>query len=117
MEAQTTINQLSNLAMEATTMYTYSTPTESRYTFQYVNGDYLTIVFDRAQMKLYQVQTTGEVQAQAATYTMENNFLAEYVESLDITEPVNKTISITLKFSLGKENYQISKKVKLRNAH
>lgn len=124
MEAQTTINQISNIAMEAKDMEKYPATGEAdpvtgelRYTFEGNNNEFITFVFASHESKLYQVQTTDFLTAQTAAYNMQNNFLAEYVTELKIDENTAKqSVTINLKLALGNDNYQIKKTVKMRNA-
>ncbi len=117
MEAQTTVNQISNLAMEAKAMEVLAAAGESRYIFHYNNNEFCTIIFTDGEKKLYQVSTTDLEQAKTATYNMQQNFLAEYVQSLEISvNSTNQSVTIDLKLALGKDEYQIKKTVKMRNA-
>ena len=116
MEAQTIINQISNLAMEATDMEPYlDIPDEKRFIFMYKLDEYYTIIHHGGF--LYQVSTTDIEQAKVEGYSKELHLLAEYVESLDIEHTSDsKTIDIILRLSLGKDSVELKKKVKLRNA-
>ncbi len=117
MEAQTILNQMNNIAMEAKGMEEYVTSEESRYTFQCNGDEYYTFIFAGAENKLYQVQTTGFTEAQTAVYNMQENFLADYITRLIITENSgNKSITIDLRLALGNDNYEIKKTIKMRNA-
>lgn len=113
MEAQTIINHLSNLAMEAVDMTTLVLPNEERFIFEYSMDKYYTIIVYEGC--LYQIFTADIDQAKTASYTKELDLLAEYVDSLAIDKEANR-ITIDLSLSLGKDSARLSKKVKLRNA-
>ncbi len=115
MEAQTTINQISNLAMEAKAVDIWNGTDDIRYTFQYNDTEFKTIILVSDEKKLYQVSTTGFEDAKTVSYNMQQNFLAEYVQSLVLTSE-NKSVTIDLSLSLGEDQYQISKTIKMRNA-
>lgn len=117
MEAQTTINQISKIAMEARDLDIYSATGDKRFTFECNHNEFYTFIFVPTEMMVYQVQTTDFIQAQSATYSMQQHFLAEYVKSLDITENTeNKSATIKLELSLGSEEYTLSKTIRMRNA-
>ncbi|NLP15564.1 MAG: hypothetical protein GX379_00780 [Clostridiales bacterium] len=114
-EAQTIINQLSNLVMESSEMEIYEEiPEEKRYIFKYGMDEYYTVI--SRESLLYQVFTTDYEQAKTAPYTKEEHLLAEYVQSLDITKTSgNRAVDIDLRLSLGNDNERLTKKVKFRN--
>lgn len=124
MEAQTTMNQLTNQAMEAVELQPEITWDEKRYTFRYVRHDsenreyeeYITIVYDIETKKLFQITVTDFEEGKSIVPIMKDNFLADYIEDLVITlNPNGKSLTIHLKLSLGRDEYEMSKKVKLRN--
>lgn len=124
MEAQTAINHLSNLAMEAVELNFYTTLEDKRFTFRFVRKDasyheyeeYITIIYGIASRKLYHVSVTDYDQAKTVIPVMKNHFLADYIEDLRIeNSPDNKSLTIYLVLSLGEDKYELNKKVKLRN--
>ncbi|MBH1939789.1 prepilin-type N-terminal cleavage/methylation domain-containing protein [Mobilitalea sibirica] len=117
LEAQTTINQLSNIAMEAKS-FTPISLTEERFIFRYNDNEYYSIIFNNGERRIYLVQTTTRSDAETIAPNMQEHFMAEYVESLTMVSSINgKMITINLQLSLGNEEHVISKKVKLRNAN
>lgn len=113
-EAQTIINQLSNLAMEAKSMEPHiDLNSNERFIFQYHADEFYAIIFN--DNILYQLKTDNIGEAkESLLYSKEDHFLAEYVSDLDIS-PENNTVKIELILSLGKDEVNLSKKVKLRN--
>lgn len=124
LEAQTAINQISNIILEAREMEVYPydglinpLTGELRYTFHCNNNEFFTFIFVEADRILYQVQTTGFAEARNATYNKQEHLLAEYVKQLTITRiDRNMSAEIELELALGSEEYQVSKLVKMRNA-
>ncbi|HKL79081.1 MAG TPA: type II secretion system protein [Mobilitalea sp.] len=117
MESQTAINQISNLAMEAIEVKQVAIGNITRNIFKYGDTEFYTIVFDSAEMELYQVATADVEEAKVATYNKAEHLLAEYVESFVINiAPDAKSVNIILTSSLGEDTFTVSKKVKLRNA-
>lgn len=119
MEAQTILNQLSNLAMEALDMEALKMEDypdlsgEKRFIFKYKEDEYYTIIFH--DIYLYQVFTDSIEEAKLPSiYSKEQHLLAEYVENLDIT-PNDKSVTIDLSLSLGTDSERLRKKVKFRN--
>ncbi|NLO10155.1 MAG: hypothetical protein GX129_09875 [Clostridiales bacterium] len=119
MEAQTILNQLSNLAMEALDMEALkmedypSLQGEKRFIFKYKEDEYYTIILNDSY--LYQVFTDNLEEARLPSiYSKEQNLLAEYVEDL-IIKPFNKSVTIDLTLSLGTDKERLRKKVKFRN--
>lgn len=124
LEAQTAINQINNIILEAREMEVYPSDGlidpltgELRYTFQCNNNEFYSFIFVKADGVLYQVQTTGFAEARTAAYNKQEHLLAEYVKELTIDKvDRNKSAEIDLMLALGTEEYQISKLVKMRNA-
>ncbi len=124
LEAQTTINQINNIILEAKSMEVYPSdgvidPSsgEIRYTFACNHNEFYTFIFAEADGILYQVQTSGFTEARTASYNKQEHLLAEYVSKLTITKvDRNQSARIDLKLALGTEEYQVSKLVKMRNA-
>lgn len=112
-EAQTILNQLSNLAMEATDMEAYlDISYEKRFIFKYKDDEYYTII--HKDTYLYQVATDDPEQAKLPSlYNKEQHLLAEYVQDLNIT-PNEKSVTIYLKLSLGDDTERISKRISKR---
>lgn len=123
MEAQTAINQLANILMEAKKVEK-STIVE-RYRIDNIDlagySDYA-IVFDDSANELYLVEYNPASLPSGITYenipySKTQNLLAEYVDEFRIT-PDNaegSIQSIYLKLTLGNETYSITKQVDLRN--
>lgn len=117
MEAQTTINQLTNLAMEAETMTSHTNMADVRYIFRYSDTEYYAVVFNNSENILYLIKESTEDLANTAATVMNQHFMAEYVSSLVMDlSPNGKTVTINLELTLGQDSYQMSKKVKMRNA-
>lgn len=133
MEAQTIINQLSNLVMEAEYMeneggeavdshmkvYTDSEG-KIRYIFKHINRqsgieeiEYNAIVLSEGCM--YQIMEDDWLGVKETSIIKEEHLLAEYVDSLIII-PNNKSVTINLELALGTDSAQLKKKVKFRNA-
>jgi prepilin-type N-terminal cleavage/methylation domain-containing protein len=122
LEAQITINQLSALAMEASSIASstkLSTP-DIRYLLKgSSDSDSYAVTFIKAKNRLYLVQKDEAEQADDVTPEDDEYeyLLAEHVDQFDIAFEDTKTAYISITFKLGDEEYQISKKVKLRNAN
>lgn len=114
-EAQTIINQLSNLSMEAMDMETHTDfAGDERYIFQYAENNYYAIIIH--EKELYQIHTSSLDNAKEDTYNKEEHFLAEYVKELDITKTSNNNaVVINLTLALGRDKENIIKTVKFRN--
>lgn len=125
LEAQTAINQINNIIMEAEEMEIYPpdglidpVTGDIRYTFHCNNNEFYTFIYVEADMLLYQAQTTGFVESRTVTYNKQEHLLAEYVERFEITKiDRNKSAKIEMILGLGSEKYQVSKLVKMRNAN
>ena len=124
LEAQVAINQISNLAMEASKieLSTNATAPDVKYLLKaFDDSNSYAIYYIAAKKKLYLIQSTPVLDADLvnpiATIDEEYSFLmAEYVDSISIDTTSVKTAVIKLDFALGNTQYAISKKVKLRNA-
>lgn len=124
LEAQTAINQINNIILEAGDMEVYPSDGlinpitgDIRYTFHCNNNEFYSFIFVEADRMLYQVQTTGFVEARTVTYNRQENLLADYVKELSISKvDRNKSAKIDLLLALGPEEYRVSKLVKMRNA-
>ena len=141
MEAQSIINQLSNLVMEAeymeneggeavnSHMMTYTDfEGMTRYIFKHINRqedgsevvEYNTIVLSKPY--LYQIISYDWLEAKDATIIKNKHLLAEYVEELFIdiveTEQVsrNKSVNIEVGLALGRDTASLTKRVKFRNS-
>lgn len=130
MEAQTSMNQLVNLIMEAkaVSVETVIQPdTDIRYLIDNIDlagyHDYA-VIWRKDYQKLYLVEMIPPmINLEDITFDTEQNFdqeylMAEYVDNFTITSDVDhidlKTLSIHM--TLGKEEYEISKDITLRNA-
>lgn len=119
MEAQIAINQLSTLIMEASDIENSTNPVPVGCVAKYIicndgiGANYYSVVF--INNKLYLASKTTRDAVDAVVPTDADNLLAEYVSGFAIALP-NKTATIDISFTLGKETYSVSKKVKLRNA-
>ncbi len=122
-EAQTTINHISNIVMKAKDMEVYPAtgvpdPVTGviRYTFSCNNNEFYTLIFDSNEDKLYQVQTGGFAEGQTVAYSLQDHFLAEYIDRLMITKNANNSATIELFLVLGNDSYNVKKTMKMRNA-
>lgn len=126
MEAQTSMNQLVNLIMEAKAVSeeTVIQPdTDIRYRINNLEGFYAVIWrVDYHKLYLYKMDEPM-INLEDITFDTEQNFdqeylMAEYVDDFSITSDADhsdlKTLSIHM--TLGKEEYEISKQITLRNA-
>lgn len=124
MEAQTTINQLSDILMEAKKVEESITVEGYRvYHINLVDSDYA-IFFNNSDNvhELYLVEydpssLPSGVTYDKLSYSKQQNLLAEYVDEFTIT-PDNaqgSIQSIILKLTLGNETYTLTKQIKLRN--
>lgn len=124
LEAQTAVNQINNIILEAGEMEVYPSDGfidpltgEIRYTFHCNNNEFYSFIYVEADRSLYQVQTTGFAEARTAGYNKQEHLLAEYVKKINITKvDRNKSAEIELILALGSEEYQVNKLVKMRNA-
>jgi prepilin-type N-terminal cleavage/methylation domain-containing protein len=124
MEAQTTINQLTNILMEAKKVEKSNkiSTTMNWYLIDNIDlagyNDYA-IIFDHNDNvhKLYLVELNPGDTYDAVAYTDQQNLLTEYVDEFTITPVDGKDNiqSIYLKLTLGNEDYELTKQVKLRN--
>jgi len=117
LEAQTTINQLSNLSMEASKIVHIDPPPssfEEKYIITCVGKSYA-VLFSKTEKKLYLMKGINDSDVITKTYTDAGNLMAEYVDIFTITGVKKVTINIT--FVLGDDTYSVSKKVNLRNAN
>ncbi len=126
MEAQTVINQITNIALQANSISTdlLSLDTEEdRYLLE-GNTNYI-IIFRRNTAKLYLKEITFEAgdtpdvkaaKAVAASYDDKENLFAEYTSEISFTmTDHNKSVLIVLTLRMGEEEYSVTKKVTLRN--
>ncbi len=121
MEAQTSINQLANILMEAKGITQSSTDT--RYLID--NVDELgyadsVLIFDSTQNKLYYKENVTKDDYESVTPIPEEQLLAEYVDEFKISSVgTDGIVTITMKLAIGEgaeqETYEIAKRVKLRN--
>jgi hypothetical protein len=123
LEAQTTMNLISNILMEAQDMDVYPASAvpdpvngEVRYTLGCGNNEFYTIIFNSTENKLYLVETGSFEEGQTAACSKQEHFMADYVENLLITKNANKTATIDLYLALGKDRYNVKKTIMMRNA-
>ncbi|MDD3173933.1 MAG: prepilin-type N-terminal cleavage/methylation domain-containing protein [Herbinix sp.] len=129
MEAQTAINQMVNIAMEAkdiSSTITIIPDTEFRYAITNLDltgfSDYA-ILYRKDLKKIFLVElgTTDTVNSIIFDEERFNKdyLLAEYVTDFRITEVSTKPDvsikEIVMKLELGEDSYEVTKKVKLRN--
>jgi prepilin-type N-terminal cleavage/methylation domain-containing protein len=121
MEAQTTINQITKLVMEAKEVSAKSivSTEEERYLIDKPTGSDYGIIFRKDTKKLY----LEELDAASETYLTvaiddRLNLMTEYVGEFEIASVNgdNSVMNINLKLFLGADEFSISKKVNLRNA-
>lgn len=115
MEAQTALNQMENLLLEAQNEWsgTGSDGTTRFFIKEISTPDYV-LVYNSTQGKLYLAE------ADATNYLTvvpveRDTLLAEYVTEISIGTESEKIRTISIKLSLGNETYEASKKVSLRN--
>lgn len=133
MEAQTAVNQLSDITMEAKEIQISSDGNKYLVSYNITGKKDYVIIFDPVNYKLYLKEidvadkasptesnlvtmenlTYGEG---AKHYSDEENLQAEYVHDFSIEDPDTKLITITMELQIGDNNsYKIDKKVNLRN--
>lgn len=123
MEAQTALNQLNNLAMEAKNIIeTEPLASEDKRYIIESNTDFYTVILVKSDKKIYLVHKSKSdstiEDAKTVLYNEAEHLLTEYVKDLTIsTIDEKKVVTITLTLSLGEEkDYKVNKKVRLRNA-
>lgn len=119
LEAQTTINQISKLAMEAESLAVYPQPpaTPVRFIFSH-ESSYMALVYDEAQDILYLMETATFEAACNDPVDKTMHYLAGYVDGFGITSNTEgKYVKISLSLLLGKDTYSINKTVKMRNTN
>lgn len=124
LEAQTTINQLSNLAMEASKIeksLNIPPPIEDKYIITSLPKSYA-ILFIKDVQRLYLIDEDTPSAADAAAYSDTEDFrakylMAEYVDEFTISGYGTNKITINITFKLGSDIYKVNKKIKLRNAN
>lgn len=122
MEAQTVLNQISNLAIQAVEIKPLededSDGEESRYLIDgYGETDHV-IVYAQNDHKLYLVTLSEGETAETTGYTVKENLLAEYVEGFEMMISDNsRYVDIKLQLKInGSEIHSVTKKIALRNA-
>lgn len=127
MEAQTAMNQIVNIAMEAKSIVKdnlVTNPQDERYLIDNIDGvkDYA-IIYRKDLNKLYLVtMEPSETVSGIGFDGQEEHFnqeylLTEYVAEFNITDAGGNGVKkITMKLQLGQEEFEISKQVILRNA-
>lgn len=123
MEAQTTMNLISNILMEAQDIEVSPVSAvpdpvtgEVRYTLSCGSNEYYTIIFNTTEGKLYLIKTSSPEEGRTATYSLQDHFLADHIENLLITRNANKTATIELYLALGRDKYNVKKTILMRNA-
>lgn len=121
-EAQTTMNQIVNLVMEAKSIEEITlSSSEKRYLIDQPDTadykDYAIILDGREDVReLYLVELASGMDYRMTVPSREMNLLSEYVTDLTITpEGTGRVQRIYLKLMLGSESYELAKKVILRN--
>lgn len=124
MEAQTVMNQLVNLTMEAKSITVkYETAEDDRYRIDTSNTTgyhWAVVIYHKTKKKLYlaKLSTTDPEAYKTVTYTEDKNLMAEFIESFAINavDGDSSVIQIDMQLMLGTDNYNVLKKVNLRNA-
>jgi len=115
LEAQNTINQISTLIMEANKIWSADNPEDKRYIIE-GNSNIYGVIYKNSSRRLYLVTKASVHEAGTTTgYSDADNLLAEYVDNISIVAGGGKTVEIKLEFSIGKDSYTATRKVKLRN--
>lgn len=140
MEAQTIINQISNLVMEAEYMEYedgeevkahmirhIDSESNTRYIFKLndTQNRYYGIILSEGN--IYQIISDNILDVKEEKLDKQKHLLAEYVDKFDIIRsetdkeanngnPSNKSVDIVLELSLGNDRTKLSKRVKFRNA-
>jgi type II secretory pathway pseudopilin PulG len=117
LEAQTTINQLSNLIMEAGRLEK-SANKPSSADKKYIISTGLkcyALLLMKDDMRLYLMEGNTKEEADMAAYSPEANLMGEYLKDIDISDLQSNKVTIDLTFQLGEDEYEISRTVKLRN--
>jgi type II secretory pathway component PulJ len=118
LDAQTTINQISKLAMEAYSMEVYpeSSAEPVRFIFEQESG-YTAIVYDETRNILYLLEAVTLEAACNDAVDKSLHYLAGNVDDFGITADADKrNVKIGLSLKLGKDSYSINRTVKMRNA-
>jgi type II secretory pathway component PulJ len=119
MEAQTVVNQLTELMLEAKTVSRRGdTPTVEDKRFVIEGAVNYAVIFIYEEKKLYLVPVTEGDNPETIGFTEEDNLLAEYIEefSIDDLDAKHRVKNIVLHMVLGEDDYSVTKKVRLRNA-
>jgi type II secretory pathway component PulJ len=115
MEAQTTMNQLTGLLMEAS-MVTESMTDPDRYYIANVAGYGLAVIFDRGGSRLYLVELGSGDNYETVAFTEQENLLAEYVKEFSIIPEDGALYKINLKLQIDEQDmYKLESRVELRN--
>lgn len=119
MEAQTSVNQLANLAMEAALAPECRvTASEIRYIFKYSDDEYYAVVHNSTDNNLYLLEAADIESASTQVTSINEHLMAEYVKELNIVASSNgKKVTINLTFALGDDTFSVKKNVRLRNVN
>jgi len=128
MEAQTAMNQIINIAMEAKSISakTIITSQEERYLIDNLDlagySDYA-LIYRKDLQKLYLVEmapsdTLGSIVFDSEEHFDQECLLSEYVSEFNITSvgSDDSVKNIVMKLQLGQDTYDVTKEVNLRNA-
>lgn len=118
MEAQLSLGQLNNLALQAKSVKEIevsNTEVEKRYIIEGSTECHV-IILAKRERKLYLLTTEAE-QAALVPYDEKEHLLAEYVKDIRMEPEANQSIRMVLTLSLGDKETTITKKVKLRIAN
>jgi type II secretory pathway pseudopilin PulG len=117
LEAQTTMNQLSNLIMEAGRIEeSANKPSSADKKYMISTGSKCyALLLIKDDMRLYLMEGNTKEEADTAAYSPEANLMGEYIKDINISGLQLKKVTIDLTFTLGEDEYDISRTVKLRN--
>lgn len=122
-EAQVTINQLTNLLMEANDINISSnllpTSDDKKYLITYLAENYA-VLFIKKEQKLYLIKDEPMLPADDVIYTDSDDFtarylMAEFVKDFEIKDYDTKKVTVAITFEIDDKEYSTSRKIVLRN--
>ncbi len=117
MEAQTTMNQLTGLLMEASRITGPVTdPDEDRYHIENSSEYGLAVIWDKENGRLYLVELGSGDDYETVAFTEQENLLAEYVSRFSMPQKDGALYGIELELQIDERDmYELNNKVELRN--